>query len=77
MQELFVYLEADVWAVRLGKYLLGTRPTQMEALELARAIAREIADRGVQSKLIVGDVDGNLAEIPTVDDIHGPAANSP
>jgi hypothetical protein len=45
MEELFVYLEADVWVVQLGKYLLSTRTTQMEALEVARYRARDCKSR--------------------------------
>ena len=76
-QELFVLPEGEVWAVRLGKYLLSTRATQAGALEVARVIAREIAERGVKSKLVITDVDGNLSEASPFDPAGKPAANSP
>src|SRR5690349_4430794 len=76
-QELFVLPEGDIWEVRLGKYLLSTRATQAEALEVARVIARDIAERGVKSKLVVSDMDGNLSETSPFDPAGKPAANSP
>ena len=64
-QDLFVGFEDDVWTVRLGKYLLNTQATQKDALDVAMAIAREVAKRGVTTRLLVGDIEGNLVEIST------------
>ena len=75
-QDLFVGFEDDVWTVRLGKYLLSTRETQNDALEVATTIAGEVAKRGVKSRLFLGDLDGNLVEISTIDPA-AIAANSP
>jgi len=75
-QELFVAFEDDVWAVRLGKYLLNEQATQKDALDVAMAIAREVAKRGVKSRLLVGDIEGNFVEISTIDPARI-AANSP
>jgi hypothetical protein len=53
----------DAWEVRLGQYLLSTQLTQMEALGIARIVAEASAARGVRMKILVGDLDGNVAEV--------------
>jgi len=50
MQDFFIALRADVWEVRLGKYLVSAQSTRQDAIWSAQAIARDVAtaapDRG-------------------------------
>lgn len=52
-QDLFVGYEDDVWTVRIGKYLLNTQATQKDAFNVAKAIAREVAKRGVNTSRLL------------------------
>ena len=64
MPDFFIALRADVWEVRLGKYLVSAQSTEMDAIRIAQAIAREVAARGSRSRLLVGDRNGEFREIP-------------
>src|SRR5690349_22581578 len=46
MQDFFIALRTDIWEVRLGKYLVSAQSTEMDAIRIAQAIAREVATRG-------------------------------
>ena len=55
-----------LWEVRLEGHLLSGQPTQMEALGVAQALAQAGALRGDRSKILVGALDGEPIEFPTV-----------
>jgi hypothetical protein len=63
MQDFFITLRADVWEVRLGKYLLSAQSTEMDAIRIAPAIARDVATRGSRPRLLGGDWNGEFREI--------------
>ncbi len=63
MQDFFIALRADVWEVRLGKYLISAQSTQLDAIRIAQVIARDVAARGSRSRLLVGDWNGEFREI--------------
>jgi len=63
IQERVVRMNGDVWEVRLGQHLLSTQLTQKEALGIARIVAEASAVRGVSTKILVGDPDGNVTEV--------------
>jgi len=68
---LFVTLREGVWGVWLGRGLLSTHPTRTEALGVAQTIAHDAATRGVQTRLFVGDEEGNHKE-SVIEPIHWP-----
>ena len=63
MQDFFIALRADVWEVRLGKYLVSAQSTRQDAIWSVQAIARDVATRGSRSRLLVGDWNGEFREI--------------
>jgi uncharacterized Rossmann fold enzyme len=67
IQELVVGLKDDIWEVRVGNHLLSDQPTQIAAVSVAQTIARAVAVLGVRTKIIVGDLDGNLIEYRTIE----------
>ena len=63
MHDFFIAPRADVWEVRLGKYLVSAQSTQLDAIQIAQAIARDVATRGSPSRVLVGDWNGEFREI--------------
>ena len=59
-----------LWEVRLDGRLVSGQPTQMDALNVAQALAQAGALRGERARILVGDLDGIPIEFPTI----GPAA---
>ena len=55
-----------LWQVRFDGRLVSSQPTQMEALGVAQALAQAGALRGDRSKILVGDLDGEPIEFPTI-----------
>jgi len=66
IQELVVRFDDDIWQVRFGDRLLSGQPTQMAAVNVARAIADAAAAKGVQTKIRIVDVDGSSVEFPVI-----------
>ena len=64
MQDFFIALRADVWEVRLGKYLVSAQPTRQDAIQSAQAIARDVVIRDLPSRLLMSDWIGEFREIP-------------
>jgi hypothetical protein len=62
-QELVVQPNGDIWEVRLGEYLLSAQLTEGEALAIARIVAKASAIRGVQTKILAGDLEGNTTDV--------------
>ena len=56
-----------LWHVRCDGRLVSGQPTQMEALGVAQAMAQAGALRGDRSKILVGDLDGEPIEFPTIE----------
>ena len=73
IQEYVVRLQKGLWEVWLGDRLLSGQPTQMQALHVAEALAHAAAVRGKRSKILVGDLDGNPIEFPTIEPRAQPA----
>ena len=72
IHEYFVRERGGLWEVRLDDRLLSSQSTQMEAFQVAEALAYAGALRGEPSKILVGDLDGSPIEFPVI----GPAANA-
>ena len=66
IQELVVRFDDNIWQVRFGDRLLSGQPTQMAAVNVARAIADAAAAKGVQTKIRIVDVDGSSVEFPVI-----------
>ena len=73
IQEYVVRERDGLWEVRLEGHLLSGQPTQMEALGVAQALAQAGALRGDRSKILVGDLDGESIEFPTIEPLGHPA----
>jgi hypothetical protein len=69
MQEFVIRAKGPSWQIWLGEGLLGTEPTQMRALSVAQALAQMAVRRGIESKIVVGDLDG----LPIEFSVIGPA----
>jgi len=63
MPDFLIALRADVWEARLGKYLASAQSTQMDAIRIAQAIARDVAARGCRPRLLVGHWNGDFRGI--------------
>jgi len=73
----FVVRERDgLWEVRLGNRLLSGQPTRIQALSVARALARAAALRGERSKIRAGTFDGVTVEIPIVEPFDQPITDA-
>jgi hypothetical protein len=53
-----------LWQIRRGGHLVGAKQHKMDALQLAKALVRNGADRGEQSKILVADIKGSTIEFP-------------
>jgi hypothetical protein len=62
MQEFVIQAQGPAWQIWLGDALLGAEPTQTSAVSVARALAQMAVRRGVESKIVVGALDGRLVE---------------
>ena len=64
--EYVVRLVDGLWQVRFDSRLVSGQPTQMDALSVAPALAHAGALRGEQSRIVVGDLDGESIEFPMI-----------
>ena len=61
-----VRLVDGLWQVRFDGRLVSGQPTQMGALSVAQALAQTGALRGERARILVGDLDGEPIEFPTI-----------
>ncbi len=66
IHEYVVRLVDGLWQVRFDGRLVTGQPTQMGALGVAQALAQAGALRGERAKILVGDLDGEPIEFPTI-----------
>jgi hypothetical protein len=64
IQELVVRRNDDIWKVRLGRHLSGTQLAHMAGAGASRIVTDASATDGVRTEILIGDIDGNLAELP-------------
>ena len=65
--QLFVVRErSGYWEVRLDGCIKSGQPTQMAAVHYAGAMAEAAAARGVRSKILLFDANGDSLEFPVV-----------
>jgi len=65
-QEYIIRYADGLWQALLEGRLVGGRSNKMEALHVADALARDGADRGEWSTIVIADVDGSIIELPTI-----------
>ena len=74
--EEYVVRQTDgLWEVWIGDQLLSAQPTQMAALNLTEALAHAAAARGSAARILVGSLDGEPLEFPTIEPWGRPSAD--
>ena len=65
--QLFIIRErGGYWEVRLDGCIKSGQPTQMAAVHHAEALAEAAAARGVRSKILLFDANGDSLEFPVI-----------
>jgi hypothetical protein len=64
LQQYVVRKQDHLWQIWLGRELLSDRPTYVEALNLADALAIEAVQRGRPSRVMIATNDGVAVEFP-------------
>jgi hypothetical protein len=67
IQEYVVRQRGGLWEVWLDGKLVSGQPTQMQALNIAEALAHAAAARGERSRILVGELDGSPIEFPIIE----------